>query len=113
MLLERCLSERELAARDRAVDRSEVHWVPGRSRVQVFSDYVEQRTPLPVPRGLFPLCNNVSSSHVSQSHHDDVKDFSWIQATASPNWSPLEASRAVDWVAEVDQARKNYESETP
>ncbi|KAG9023310.1 hypothetical protein FRB95_013264 [Tulasnella sp. JGI-2019a] len=41
----------------------------------------------------------------SNSHHDDVKDFSWIKATASPNWSVLRVSDSAGWAKELDYAR--------
>jgi len=49
----------------------------------------------------------VSSGLSSQpSQHNDVKDFSWIKSTASPNWIVLEDGNFIDWAMELDHARK-------
>ncbi|KAG8877898.1 hypothetical protein FRB97_002932 [Tulasnella sp. 331] len=53
------------------------------------------------------LASRVSLIISNNNLHNDVKDFSWIKATASPNWSTLQAADAIDWVMELDGTREN------
>jgi len=33
----------------------------------------------------------------AESQHFDVKDFSWIQSTQSPNWSKISEAPSIEW----------------
>ena len=39
------------------------------------------------------------------NNYQDVKDFSWIRTTPSPNWSIMEDTDKVDWVREINTYR--------
>jgi len=54
----------------------------------------------------YPMSLNGSFPN-QMSHHDDVKDFSWIKATPSPNWSRLDTrGDAIDWAVELEAGRR-------
>jgi hypothetical protein len=48
---------------------------------------------------------SVLSLLTQPSNHHDVKDFSWIRPTPSPNWSMLPESNLIGWAKEINDHR--------
>lgn len=56
---------------------------------------------------------NPTLTGTRQSRHAEVKDFSWIRATPSPNWSPVsEQDGLVNWIQELERTRTRAADES-